>query len=285
MDKYAVIGNPIGHSRSPAIHRAFAEQTGVELEYGAILAPLDGFKDEVVRFRAEGGHGLNVTVPFKLEAYTLCERTTERAQLAGAVNTLRFDLDTAEGLIEGDNTDGVGLVRDLDHLQVPIKGQRILILGAGGAVRGVLAPLLAEHPEQLTIANRSTDRAEQLVRDFTPHARDCRLTACAYGRLGTAPEWAGFNLIINATPTGLSGEMPPVDLRALGHRATAYDMAYGAEPTVFMRWAEEQGAAAAYDGLGMLVEQAAESFFYWQGIRPDTVPVRHMLRHAIENGE
>lgn len=285
MDMYAVIGNPIGHSRSPAIHHAFAEQMGVDLEYGAILAPLDGFRDEVAHFRAEGGRGLNVTVPFKLEAYTLCERTTERAQLAGAVNTLRFGSDASAGLIEGDNTDGVGLVRDLDHLQVAIKGRRILILGAGGAVRGVLAPLLGERPAQLTIANRSVDRAEQLVRDFTPYAHDCRLTACAYGQLGTAPEWAGFDLIINATPTGLSGEMPPVDLRALGHRATAYDMAYGSEPTVFMRWAEEQGAAATWDGLGMLVEQAAESFFYWQGLRPDTVPVRHMLRRAIESGE
>lgn len=285
MDKYGVIGNPIGHSRSPAIHRAFAQQTGSELEYDAILAPLDGFKAEVDRFRRSGGRGLNVTVPFKLEAFALCERTTERARRAGAVNTLRFGSDGAHDLIEGDNTDGIGLVRDLAYLHVPLSGQRILILGAGGAVRGVLAPLLECNPQQLVITNRTLERAEQLVADFAGSFAKTSLSACTYTQLGAMPDLAAFDLIINATPTGLNGEMPPVDLRALGHRATTYDMAYGKEPTLFMHWALEQGAAAAHDGLGMLVEQAAESFYYWRGVRPQTAPVRDMLRKAVMSSE
>jgi len=282
MDKYGVIGNPIGHSRSPTIHRAFARQTGSELEYDAILAAIDDFPAEVERFRAAGGKGLNVTVPFKLEAFAICERTTDRARRAGAVNTLRFGSDGDPNLIEGDNTDGIGLVRDLAFLHVPVSGERLLILGAGGAVRGVLAPLLECNPQQLTIANRTLQKAETLVTDFTASFPKTRLSACTYDKLGAMPDLAAFDLIINATPTGLSGDMPPVDLRALGHRSVAYDMAYGKEPTAFMHWALEQGAAAAHDGLGMLVEQAAESFNYWRGIRPQTAAVRDMLRKELE---
>lgn len=281
MDIYGVIGNPIGHSRSPFIHETFARQTGIELEYKAILAPLDAFRAEVERFRAAGGRGLNVTVPFKREAFQLCDRTSTRAQRAGAVNTLRFATVDGHPFIEGDNTDGIGLVRDLAFLHVPVSGKRVLILGAGGAVRGVLEPLLSCNPKQLTIVNRRVERAEELVRDFADCAGNTRLTSCGYSQLGSMPALAAFDLIINATPASLEGDMPELDLRAVGHHAIAYDMAYGSQPTVFMHWADEQGASATHDGLGMLVEQAAESFHYWHGVRPQTAPLREQLRRAL----
>jgi shikimate dehydrogenase len=265
-DRYAVIGNPIAHSKSPFIHTLFAEQTGQAMTYERILAPLDGFRETVLRFRAEGGRGMNVTVPFKLEAAELCDHLSERAARAGAVNTLIFQ---ADGTIEGDNTDGAGLVRDLLGHGVRIEGQRVLILGAGGAVRGVLAPLLAERPAALVIANRTADKAEQLAADFADLGP---VHGCGFEALA-----GPFDLIINGTSASLTGELPPLPDDLLGKGAVAYDMAYGSEPTPFQRWAQAHGARLALDGLGMLVEQAAESFYRWRGVRPETAPVRQAL--------
>ncbi|MDM7322852.1 MAG: shikimate dehydrogenase [Gammaproteobacteria bacterium] len=266
LDRYAVIGNPIAHSQSPRIHALFAAQSGQAMTYERILAPLDGFREAVLRFRAEGGRGMNVTVPFKLQAAELCDTLSERAARAGAVNTLIFHPD---GTIEGDNTDGAGLVRDLLGHGVRIEDQRVLILGAGGAVRGVLAPLLAERPRELVIANRTADKARQLAADFADlgPVRGCGLEALM----------GSFDLIINGTSASLSGERPPLADDLLAKGAVAYDMAYGQEPTPFQCWAQAHGARLALDGLGMLVEQAAESFYRWRGVRPDTVPVRQTL--------
>ncbi|MGC8730928.1 MAG: shikimate dehydrogenase [Halothiobacillaceae bacterium] len=265
-DRYAVIGNPIAHSKSPFIHAMFAEQTRQAMSYERILAPLDGFREAVLRFRTEGGRGLNVTVPFKLKAAELCDRLSERAARAGAVNTLIFH---ADGMIEGDNTDGTGLVRDLLKQGATIEDKRVLILGAGGAVRGVLAPLLAERPRDLVIANRTADKAEQLAADFADLGP---VHGCGFEALA-----GPFDLVINGTSASLTGELPPLPDDLLGKGAVAYDMAYGSEPTPFQRWAQAHGARLALDGLGMLVEQAAESFYRWRGVRPDTAPVRQAL--------
>ena len=268
-DRYAVIGHPISHSKSPLIHAAFARQTGQEMSYEAILAPLDGFAAAVAAFRAAGGKGMNVTLPFKQEALGLAEKPTERARLAGAANTLRFD---ADGIF-ADNTDGVGLVRDLaGRLGFQLAGKRVLILGAGGAARGVILPLLEEKPALLAIANRSVDKAEALKAQFAPFG------ALAAGGFG---DFAGgdFDLVINATSASLAGaalDLPP-GLFAPG--ALAYDMVYGPSETPFMIQARRLGAAQVADGLGMLVEQAAESFFLWRGVRPETAPVLAMLRN------
>ena len=275
--RYGVIGNPIHHSRSPLIHSAFAQQTGIDLDYTAILAPLDGFVATVTHFRSEGGLGLNVTVPFKAEAFALCATRSERAQRARAVNTLIFPADPSSSDIRGDNTDGVGLLRDLAFHQIPLKGKKILLLGAGGASRGVLAPLLAEEPTQLLIANRRAATAEQLATDFQDLAgTDTQLGACA---LDALPSDA-FDLIINATSASLSGERLPLLDELIDQKTTVYDMAYGREPTVFMQWGAALGATA-FDGLGMLVEQAAESFYLWHGIRPETGHVRELLKAQL----
>ena len=277
MDRYAVIGNPIAHSKSPQIHAAFARQTGQALIYEALLAPLDGFAYTVARFRAQGGRGLNVTVPFKLEAFALAERHTPRAQLAGAVNTLAFGPD---GIL-GDNTDGAGLVRDLGaNLHFALAGRRILLLGAGGATRGALLPLLQSRPASLTIANRTLARAEELVALFAPHAGDSALAASSFEAL------AGhrFDLVINATAASLAGELPPLPPGLYGDGALAYDMMYGRDPTPFMQSALGDGAARVADGLGMLVEQAAESFTLWRGVRPDSAPVLAELRRQLGAG-
>ncbi|MFN3883724.1 MAG: shikimate dehydrogenase [Rhodocyclaceae bacterium] len=266
-DHYAVIGNPIAHSKSPAIHAAFARQTGEDIVYEAILAPLDGFAATVAAFRAAGGRGMNVTLPFKLEALALAEKPTERARLAGAANTLRFD---ADGVF-ADNTDGVGLVRDVrDRLGLPLDGRRVLILGAGGAARGVILPLLDEKPALLAIANRSVDKAEALAARFAP-----------FGKLdaGGFEDFAGgcFDVVINATSAGLAGQKLPLPEGVFAPGALAYDMVYGPQETPFMAQARRLGAARVADGLGMLVEQAAESFFLWRGVRPNTAPVLAML--------
>ena len=267
MDRYAVIGNPIAHSKSPWIHAAFARQTGQALTYEALLAPLDDFAATVARFRAEGGRGLNVTVPFKLEAFALADRRTPRAEAAGAVNTLAFGTD---GIL-GDNTDGAGLVRDLaSHLGCPPRGRRILLLGAGGAARGVLLPLLLERPAELVIANRTEERAARLALEFA------RLPACAVGAKPDAVGFAGlagraFDLVINATSSGLSDSEMPLPAAVFAPRCVAYEMVYGRD-TPFMKQARAAGARVA-DGLGMLVEQAAEAFFVWRGVRPHTAPV------------
>ena len=277
MDHYAVIGNPIAHSKSPQIHAAFARQTGQELVYEAVLAPADGFIQTVADFRARGGLGLNVTVPFKLEAFALAEHHTARAQAAGAVNTLALG---ADGIL-GDNTDGAGLVRDLTaNLDFALAGRRILLLGAGGATRGALLPLLDSRPAHLTIANRTVGKAEALAALFAAHAGDSVLDACGFDALAGRR----FDLVINATAASLAGELPPLPPGLYAEGALAYDMMYGRDPTRFMRAALADGAARAEDGLGMLVEQAAESFALWRGVRPDSGPVLAALRRQIEAG-
>ena len=269
-DRYCVFGNPVGHSKSPAIHAAFARQTAQDVAYEAILAPLGKFAETVQAFIEAGGRGANVTVPFKEEAFLLCTRRTPRAGLAGAVNTLSFD----DNGILGDNTDGAGLLRDISlNLGCPIEGRRLLLLGAGGAARGALGPLLDARPAELAIANRTTTRAEQLATHFSALGT---VTGCAY------PELAGrtFDLIINATSASLGGELPPLPAGIFAPGSLAYDMMYSQRDTPFMSFARQQGAAQVADGLGMLVEQAAEAFFVWRGIRPDGAPVMAQLRDA-----
>lgn len=272
MDRYAVFGNPIKHSRSPQIHAAFAAQTGQMLTYRAQLVETGGFATAARLFFEDGGRGLNVTVPFKLEAFDFADELSERAQRAGAVNTLARRED---GRIFGDNTDGVGLVRDITHnLGWSIEGKRLLILGAGGAVRGVLEPLLQCRPAVVVIANRTVEKARQLARGFSDLGS---LLGCGYDALVGNQ----FDLVINGTSASLSAELPPLPGQLLSDTACCYDMAYGAEPTPFMRWAASQAAWAVADGLGMLVEQAAESFWIWRGVRPDTQPVISQLRASI----
>jgi len=277
MDRYAVVGNPIAHSKSPWIHAAFARQTGQALTYEALLAPLDDFAATVARFRAEGGRGLNVTVPFKLEAFALADRRTPRAEAAGAVNTLAFGTD---GIL-GDNTDGAGLVRDLaSHLGCPPRGRRILLLGAGGATRGALLPLLDTAPADLCIANRTAHKAVELAQAFAAHAGTVRIEGCGFEALADQR----FDLVINATSASLSGELPPLPPGLYAQGALAYDMMYGRGHTPFLRAALADGAARVADGLGMLVEQAAESFALWRGVRPDSAPVLGELGRLIEAG-
>jgi shikimate dehydrogenase len=276
-ERYAVIGNPVDHSRSPEIHAAFARATGQDIEYGRLLAPLDGFTEAVQRFRSEGGRGANVTVPFKEEAWRLVERSgilSTRARAARAVNTLRFD---ASGPF-GDNTDGAGLVADLQgNLATLLAGRRILLLGAGGAARGVLHPLLTQCPAGLVLANRTSEKARYLVAAAAPDVADAiDFRASAFDDLRDGQ----FDVIVNATSASLAGEAPRLPSGIFAPGALAYDMMYSSLDTPFMAWARGQGAAQVCDGLGMLVEQAAESFFVWRGVRPDTAPVLAMLRNA-----
>ncbi|MFP5409865.1 MAG: shikimate dehydrogenase [Gammaproteobacteria bacterium] len=264
-DRYAVFGHPIAHSKSPLIHAAFARQTGQDMRYEAILAPLDGFAASVAAFAAAGGRGANVTVPFKEEAYRLADRLSPRAQLAGAVNTLSFD---AAG-IAGDNTDGAGLVADLTrNLQRNLTGRRILLLGAGGAARGVIGPLLDQQPAALVVANRTVRRAQDLAELFGRG-----VSACGFDGVDST-----FDLVVNATAASLAGELPPLQAAIFAPGCLAYDMMYGRD-TPFLAFARKHGAATA-DGLGMLVEQAAEAFQGWRGVRPDTAPVIAHLRSA-----
>lgn len=271
-DLYAVIGNPISHSKSPRIHGLFASETGEPLEYTAIQAPLDDFAMTVREFFERGGKGLNVTVPFKEEAWTLSERRTERAEKAGAANTLYLD---EQGILTADNTDGCGIVQDLvSNHGVTLKGARVLMLGAGGAVRGVLGPILAEHPASITIANRTVARAEGLVELFAPVAGEARLSACGFKEPGTP-----FDVIINGTSASLQGDLPPLSPDVIGDTTVVYDMMYSLQTTTFNQWATSQGARTVHDGLGMLVEQAAESFRIWRGVSPATLPVIEELRN------
>jgi shikimate dehydrogenase len=272
MDRYCVFGNPVAHSKSPRIHAEFARQTGQALSYEARLAEVNGFADAVRHFFAEGGKGCNVTVPFKEEAWRLAEQRSPRAEKAGAVNTMFQD---AQGRLCGDNTDGVGLVRDLTSAGVALRGKRLLVLGAGGAVRGVLGPLLAEQPQQLVIANRTREKAGELARLFRDEGP---VAASAFDAL-TGP----FDLVINGTSASLQGELPPLPSNIFATGAHAYDMMYGAAPTVFLRWAANQGAVTR-DGLGMLAEQAAEAFRLWRGVSPDTAPVLTKLRAELAGG-
>ncbi len=270
--KYAVMGNPIQHSKSPQIHTAFALQTGQNIEYSAIQVDLGGFAQAVRHFQGHGGKGLNVTVPFKLEAYQLADKLTERAQRAGAVNTLVFQDD---GNVLGDNTDGIGLVNDImQNLHWPLNQQRVLILGAGGAARGILGPLLDQHPAAVTIANRTVTTAQSLADDFADLGN---LDTGGYESLSGRQ----FDLLINATAASLQGEVPPLADDLLSATAHCYDLMYASQPTAFMQWAMQHHAAHIADGLGMLVGQAAESFFVWRGVRPEVTPVINSMRASM----
>jgi shikimate dehydrogenase len=267
-DSYAVIGNPVGHSKSPAIHTEFARETGQDMTYVAVPAELDEFEAVVERFRQGGGRGMNVTLPFKHRAYALAHERTRRAVEAQAANTLVF----GEQIVSADNTDGVGLVRDLTmNLSCTLRGARILLLGAGGAAAGVCGPLLDESPARLVIANRTVEKARALCERFAPAHENIALEACGYAHIGER-----FDVVVNATSAGLRGDMPSLSPDVFATGALAYEMVYG-RMTPFLEFASRSGARTA-DGLGMLVEQAAESFFVWRGVRPTTAPVIARLR-------
>lgn len=272
QNNYAVYGNPIKHSRSPVIHAAFAEQTGQKMRYRAVRVELDDFERAAGDFFAAGGAGLNVTVPFKERAYMFADRLSYRAQRARAVNTLTR---APDGAIYGDNTDGIGLLRDIIvNLDWPVGGLKVLVLGAGGAARGILEPLLREKPMELLLVNRTAGRATQLAGEFVDLGP---VTGGGYGLLAGRR----FDLVVNATSAGLSGEMPALPDGLLNERSCCYDLVYGPEPTPFMRWAAHHAAWAVSDGLGMLVEQAAQSFYMWRHVRPDTGPVISQLRQVL----
>jgi len=279
LQRYAVIGNPITHSKSPRIHGLFAEQTGEPVSYEALLAPVNDFAGSVNTFRSHGGCGMNVTVPFKQDAWTYANQHSERAQTAGAVNTLIFQSDEQ---CLGDNTDGIGLVNDLiNNHHLILDSMRILLLGAGGAVRGVLQPLLEAGPSQLLIANRTTQRALDLASSFSEIGP---VSGCGLDQLSNHVTTNGFDLVINGTSASLQGKLPPLPDKLMAANATVYDMMYSAEPTAFVVWGNDHGAAQSLDGLGMLVEQAAESFYLWRGVRPDTRPVIATLRKELHAG-
>ncbi|MFT7775023.1 shikimate dehydrogenase [Roseateles sp.] len=273
-DRYAVVGNPVEHSRSPAIHAMFAAQTGQRLAYERLLAPLDGFESTLRAFAAAGAKGCNITVPFKFDAFVLAARRTERAQLGGAVNTLRFDADGWAG----DNTDGAGLVNDIQHnAGRPLAGLQVLLVGSGGAAAGVLGSLIAARPERICVVNRTVDKAQALVANHAHlgHTSGVRLAAAT---LAEAP--ANQDVVVNATSTSLAGATSPVEPHVLARGALALDMMYGPKAQGFLDWATAHGAESR-DGLGMLVEQAAEAFFFWRGVRPDTAPVLAALRAEL----
>jgi len=268
-DRYGVMGYPVSHSRSPVIHRLFALQTGENIQYELLQVTPDKLEAAVRQFQRTGGKGLNITVPHKSEVVKLCDHLSERAATAGAVNTLTF----REGEIHGENTDGIGLLRDLalNHT-FSIDNANILILGAGGATRGIVGPLLEMQPASLCIANRTLDKAEALVEHF---GRIGRVSAC---RFNMVPVTEPYDLIINATSAGVKGETPPYPAAAVSPGTLCYDLSYGLSPTPFSVWAREQGAEVSVMGWGMLVEQAAESFFIWRGVRPDTAPVLRQMK-------
>ncbi len=270
QDRYVVIGNPIEHSKSPAIHTQFALQTQQALAYERLLVALDGFEAAIKNLVASGVRGANVTLPFKLDAYNIATDLTPCARAAGAVNTLKFEGDK----ILGDNTDGVGLVRDIVvNAGVSLQGSRILLLGAGGAARGVILPLLSELPAELVIANRTVQKAQDLLTQF--HGHLVALSASSFADLS-----GEFDVVINATSASLSDSLPNISSSLFNEQSFIYDMMYGAKPTPFMQWAAEKKASVR-DGLGMLVEQAAESFELWRGVRPDTAPVYALLRSQL----
>lgn len=271
-DAYAVMGNPISHSKSPQIHAAFAKQTGQRIVYTAIQVDPGGFDQAVGNFFANNGKGLNVTVPFKQEAWELAEELGPEAKQAGAVNTL---YQNEEGVLVGRNTDGIGLVRDLLHNHgATIESKRVLLVGAGGAARGVLQPLLDEKPVTLVIANRTPDRAHDLAEYFSELGD---IHGAGFEDLADQQ----FDLIINASAASLQGEVPPLPDSTCADGCWVYDMMYSAEPTPFVTWGEQHGALHSLDGLGMLVEQAAESFYIWRGVRPDTSPVIQQIRESL----
>jgi shikimate dehydrogenase len=269
---YAVVGHPINHSKSPRIHSLFAKQTGEPVEYTAIQAPLEDFVGTVRQFFEAGGKGLNVTVPFKEQAWALADSRTARAEKAGASNTLFQD---NQGQLVADNTDGKGLVQDLTaNHGVQLNGARVLILGAGGAVRGVLGPILEQHPVSLTIANRTVAKAEALTTLFAGDADATALSACGF----EAPDQP-FDIIINGTSASLQGDLPPLRTSVIGADTVVYDMMYSLQTTTFNQWALDNGAVRVLDGLGMLIEQAAEAFRVWRGVQPNTASVIDALRN------
>lgn len=271
ISNYAVFGNPVKHSKSPRIHSLFAEQTGIKLNYQAIEVPLEKFSEYVSLFSSQGGLGLNITIPFKEEACSICTTLTERARLSGSVNTIRFDKQLN---IYGDTTDGQGFINDLTvNNEINLEGKSILILGAGGSVRALLEPLCKQKPDQIVIANRTVSRAEELADKFSELSS---IIACAYSDLAGH----SFDLIINGTSLSLSGELPAIPETVIKESTCCYDLMYSDVATVFMDWAKQNGAVKVLDGLGMLVEQAAESFLIWHGVKPDTTPVIKTLRSA-----
>ncbi|MBF8268662.1 MAG: Shikimate dehydrogenase ((+)) [Gammaproteobacteria bacterium] len=267
-DNYCVIGNPVTHSKSPRIHQAFADQTNQNIRYQAFLVNVDGLIPFLETFQQQGGKGLNVTLPFKEEACQAMQVTTARASRSGSVNTVWF---AGDGSRLGDTTDGRGLAQDLFNNKINLQNKHILILGAGGAVRGILPDLFESGPAEVTIVNRTYNRAEQLQRHFSEYSNLHVLPAEELGG-------SRFDLVINGTSASLKGEMLPLPDSILAPAAACYDMAYADTDTVFIRWAKQHGAAIAVDGLGMLVEQAAEAFKIWRGVRPNTAPVIAMLR-------
>lgn len=270
--RYAVFGNPIEHSKSPDIHHQFAEQTQQAISYQKQLIAVDAFEASVRSFFDNGGAGLNITVPFKLAAYHFSEQLTERAKMAGAVNTLI----KKDGIVIGDNTDGCGLLADMnDNLQWPLVDENILILGAGGAIRGILSPLLAAKPKSITIANRTIERAQALANQFQAVADTTSLIALAYAELH-----GPYKVIINGTSASLKGQLPPLDA-VIYDQAYCYDMMYSKATTAFLQQAKDCGAEATADGLGMLVEQAAESFYLWRQHRPTTRSVIALMRDTM----
>ncbi len=264
-DKYAVIGNPISQSKSPLIHTTFARQSGQDIEYTTVEGELGGFRDAAEAFRKAGGCGMNVTAPFKLDAFAYATDLSEQARLAGAVNALKFEGDR----IHAQNFDGIGLVRDIvQNLGYPMEDRRVLLLGAGGAARGAMLPFLKQKPAQLLVVNRTVSKAQALVEQFSPYA-GCEYSYCSYPELADIP--VKFDLVINATSTSLRGELPPVHTGVFAPGCLAYELAYGKGLTPFLRLAQGAGAQRLADGVGMLVEQAAEAFEWWRGVRPETV--------------
>ena len=282
IDKYAVFGNPVEHSKSPQIQKLFAEQTDQSLIYTAERVEPGQFSKAVDDFASHNGKGLNITIPFKREAWELASKRSQRAERAGAVNTLKID----DGVYFGDNTDGIGLVRDLvENHNININKQRILIVGAGGAVRGVIEPILEHNPEEIVIANRTVEKVLQLAEDFSDIENSLgkfsgNISAC--GLDDPILSTKTFNIVINGTSASLHGELPSLPVTVFSENACAYDMMYSAKPTPFMQWASENGARHVFDGLGMLVEQAAESFKIWRGIHPETKKVIELIRASLD---
>jgi shikimate dehydrogenase len=265
-DRYAVIGNPISHTKSPLIHATFAKAAAQDLQYTAIEGPLEGFPAAVRTFRDSGGRGMNVTAPFKLAAFQLADESSERAQQAGAVNTLKFE----SGRILVDNFDGLGLVNDIEHnLGISIAGKRVLLLGAGGAARGALPQFLAQRPGEVVLANRTAEKARSLAAQYVGHP----IRAGGYSEIGDG----GFDLVVNATSASLTGKLPSVSSSVFDGAGLAYELAYGKGLTPFLRLAQSTGVTRLADGTGMLIEQAAAAFFWWRGVRPDTRLVIDML--------
>lgn len=268
-DRYAVIGNPINHTKSPLIHGLFAQATGQDMAYTAVLGTPGAFAQDVAAFRQAGGRGMNVTVPFKMDAFACATEPSDRARMAGAVNALKFDGER----ILADNFDGIGLTRDVTHnLGVPLAGKRVLILGAGGATRGLVMPFLAEQPAALVIANRTVATAQALVAEVLAQAPGSPISASGYAELA-----GSFDMVFNATSASLHAELPPVPATIFAPGCLAYELAYGKGLTPFLKLAQQAGVTHLADGVGMLVEQAAEAFEWWRGVRPDTRPVIDQL--------